>query len=489
MKQTIDTIADKHISDIKDVLHKCKSSFEESHADSHNRTQKLRDLVNENVEVLKSENKILLFDVAKELKRFNVDIPNFKSLPEPKFDSDVLEDEKLVRQAFGCITNTLDKNTNGTEYAESVEPQQNSDQTKEAIEYRDVVEPDEINSELANESQIKQETAILIDITDEADIVIDDEQSNFEGAVSAQFDTDTGNVSQSHFEDAVSAQFDTDTGHVSKSHQLLQHSVTNMVVDTLNILPTSMAVTSNGNVYFIEEDSSILYLMQENVSPAIFTEISLGKSYINDIAVNTLNEEICCILRSDKSICRMDMDTGKLTKMFTAAGKPKCLDFTKDNTIVIGDSTKPLLTIYKYTGDKLQSLTYDGESPYHLTVCRLTGKVAVACTSSKVLVLDSNLEKLYQYDGPPSGGLKPDHYDLKFDCHGFLLIVDHKKGVRVINAENGHHQRTFKSTKKNQLYTSLFLSDKDVIVAVGISKHGDENIHNPFQLLTMKYIA
>ena len=465
MKQNIDNIADQHISELKDVLHKSKTEFEESQAGSNNRKEQLRYLVNENLEVLKSGNNILLFDVVKELKEIKDELPIFPSLPDTKFDPDVLNEKEIIKQAFGSIA-ILGKNTNGTDDIDSVSGTVTS-QSKETIHCSNVETSLQIQGPLAyddEESKIKPE--ILTDITDGAAAGSNTEQRK-EGEASVNVDV----------------LFDqTDT-----KHKLLKQPTIVHTSDTRNALARRIVATKNGTIFFIEKESSSLHVMQKNIVPPVITEINLGRSYINDIAVNTIDDEIYCIRRLDKSVCCMDKMTRTPMKLFTAAGKPKCLDFTIDNNIIIGDFSKPLLTIYTHSGNQLRTVKYAGKTPYNLAVCRLTGKVAIVSTGPEVIVLNRDLIELYRYDGPPATYTDP--YDANFDMYGHLLIADCDRGIRVINAESGNHLKTIKLPRRNQSYISLLVLDKELILGVGVSKHEDDKIHEPYQLQTMKYIA
>ena len=101
----------------------------------------------------------------------------------------------------------------------------------------------------------------------------------------------------------------------------------------------------------------------------------------------------------------------------------------------------PMVTLYTDKGQKLQTFTYKGTRPCHVSVCMSTGMVALACYGSGVLVLDSGLKEIHRFMGPSYSGKlsrRLNTFDAIFDAHGNLIVLEYlRKHVKIINAATG----------------------------------------------------
>ena len=124
---------------------------------------------------------------------------------------------------------------------------------------------------------------------------------------------------------------------------------------------------------------------------------------------------------------------------------PRCLAVSQQGHIIIAGksaiSSGHKIQLYTTEGAMLHNYTtYIDNCPRHITVCMLTGKIAIACERGGVMVRDDKYKGLYKIT---SGNFA------EFDTHGHVIIGDlDTKSVRFYNAATGD----FKSEIKSQLF-------------------------------------
>ena len=180
---------------------------------------------------------------------------------------------------------------------------------------------------------------------------------------------------------------------------------------------------------------------------------------ISDIAVHPHTDLMYCIRSFRKDVRSLNHKTGETEKMFDIEVEPKCLAVTHDDTVIIGDVSEPLLHIYTMTGNKLQTVQCVGD-PWHVSVCRSTGRVAVACGEKGAMIIDDKYQTLFT--------VKRHCEDVVFDGHGYLFVLDCKTHVHVLNATTGEHI-TIITIYKMETYLKLKCMDtmKSGELAVG----------------------
>ena len=105
-----------------------------------------------------------------------------------------------------------------------------------------------------------------------------------------------------------------------------------------------------------------------------------------------------------------------------------------------------MVTLYTDKGRKLQTFTYEGLRPCHISVCMSTAMVALACYGKCVPVLDSGLKEIHRYVGPASSKTVSEElytHDAVFDDQGHLLVLERdRKHVNIIHAATGEYIQT-----------------------------------------------
>ena len=146
------------------------------------------------------------------------------------------------------------------------------------------------------------------------------------------------------------------------------------------------------------------------------------------------------------------------------------LAVSHQGNIIIGERCSEM-SIYSTEGALLQNVNCT-DIPRHITVCRSTGKIAVACERGGVMILDANYQHLYQIT---SGNFA------EFDRHGYVIIGDlDTKRVRFYNATAGELQNEIE-------YAQLF---QGRVQCLCIQDNGDLVVgtKNPNELQFIKYL-
>ena len=261
----------------------------------------------------------------------------------------------------------------------------------------------------------------------------------------------------------------------TRGHSLLQKPSLLNTRD-VSFLPLSVQVTKDGNIYICSFNANVPVLNLLDTNGGI-REFRLEHN-ISDIAVHPVSDALYCVL-SDNSVRLVDTSTGRTTQLFVPEGTPLSLAFTSDDNMLVGEFDKPLVTLYSPEFKKIRTFTYKGEEPTHIAVCSSTGRIAIACWDSGVLVLDSDFTELYRYTGQPDDN-DIQSYDAIFDGHGHLLVADwrHNKGIHIVNAETGQHLKTITTDNMGAAHCLTLSHDDHVIVGTFFTN----------QLLTFKYL-
>ena len=119
-------------------------------------------------------------------------------------------------------------------------------------------------------------------------------------------------------------------------------------------------------------------------------------SLICDIAVYPVTDTLYCVLFN--SVWTVDRVTRHRTEMFVPEGTVSALAFTNDGNMLLCDYHKPLVTVYSAECKNIQTFSYRGRAPTHIAVCRSSGRIAVTCVLSDLLVLDRYFTELYRYE-------------------------------------------------------------------------------------------
>ena len=119
-----------------------------------------------------------------------------------------------------------------------------------------------------------------------------------------------------------------------------------------------------------------------------------------DIAVHPYSDELYCIMSRENSISKIDITTGKTTKIFDAEGISISFAHQQNSTailVLIGSSKNLIHSIHVYTHNGVKLQTFQCKiQPQHLCVCKYTGKIGISAGRDGVQILDSNFDELYR---------------------------------------------------------------------------------------------
>ena len=242
------------------------------------------------------------------------------------------------------------------------------------------------------------------------------------------------------------------------------------VITLVNTLSSIRTVTQTkcGTLWFCQDDESILYKMDKKEPlEKLTTDVN-----IKDISTHPLNDQLYCISRQDNSLRKLDTRTMKTTKLFIA-DNPICMAVTKDGSILVKTRRQPKVTVYTCTGDIVQTISTT-QNVNHISVCRITGKVAFSCLGAGVVVTNEQLQHLFKY---PTSGDEIYIQDATFDRVGHLLISDYwNKKIHIIDATTGHSLQIV--SIDSGLPSCLAVNSLDSIVVC---------TNEPEQILSVKY--
>ena len=273
-----------------------------------------------------------------------------------------------------------------------------------------------------------------------------------------------GSDSQSHINAAM--------GMFVNVSEIPNPSVTKLVKTSFSI--RTVTQTKCGTLWFCQDDEPFLYEMDnkglQNVIPKLKTQVK-----IKDIAFHPLNDQLYCISPQDNSVHKFDTKAMAFIKMFTA-DNPICLAVTKDGNILVKTRRQPKVTVYTCTGDIVQTISTT-QNVNHISVCRITGKVAFSCLREGVEVLvrdELQLQPLFKY---PTSGDETYIQDATFDRVDHLLISDYwNKKIHIIDATTGHALQIV--TLDSGLPSCLAVNSLDSILVY---------TNEPEQILSIKY--
>ena len=244
-------------------------------------------------------------------------------------------------------------------------------------------------------------------------------------------------------------------------------------ITQLSNIPKSIVVRKDGTI-------CILY----NSSPDLTLVSSTGKttnltfdSDMSDIALDPDTDQLYCLNQNEKDVRILNLMSGKcLTKvLFNVQECVSRMAVTGETNFILGERENPLIHVYTETGVKIQTVECV-EVARHITVCPFTGKVAVAVGAKGIEVFDAKYNKLaVQCKSIESST------DVQFDAHGNILVGDYyKKTVHVLNAMTGQYIKAIPKYKLPGYVPCIALQDNGELVVGTIGK--------PNKLLAIKYI-
>ena len=195
-----------------------------------------------------------------------------------------------------------------------------------------------------------------------------------------------------------------------------------------------------------------------------------------DICLDPVSDQLYCTPFVGTNIKSVDTQSGKTTDLITTKTNPVCLNLTRNGQIfMVGSSDKCEVTLYDRKGTLLQTVT-TVRYPFHIAVCRYTGRVAIACGSGGVMVMENKADRLQHIYTYPTTTATINASDAEFDDAGHLLVVDYTtKTVHVTDSTTG---KTLKGITVDGLPMSLTtMKNGDIVLGT----------RDPNQLLNIKY--
>ena len=424
LKRKVDDIADKNISDLKDILNKYKTLFQEFQLSTENSKKQMQDLLLECEEALNSKLNVFFVDVAKDLKGIKTKPEKFVGIPDVNFNSGS-DCERLIEEAFGSIKILNETRSDDLIGARALDMSLTTPITPRTR--------NEIRSPLAKPLLMKTWKCPCnpssIQVTKDGTICI------------------TGGWLIGRSNKIYLLDIDGNVRQLRVGYLLLDETIHDIAV-----LPVT------DTLYCILNDYSVR-LVDRQTGHA--TRISALRD------VKDRDTRYMYINKFDES---------------DPLSKPSSLGFLNDGTMMIGDPIRGQVKVYS---PGLQYNQRVKESDYRLNyiskikVCSYTEKIAIVCKNIyHVVVLDRNFSQIYKYKGPQWQSILP--CDVIFDRHGHLLVADGNEniGVHIVNANTGQHIQTLTTEEMGQARCLTINHDGHLVV--GIS--------NPRRLLTFKYL-
>ena len=104
LKKKIDSVADRSIFDLKDVLKENQKKIQQFKSTTEESRKRMQKKITENSKDLKSNQNIVLIDIAEELKVIQYELTKFEDIPTVEFQSGKNSDcDRLIEEAFGHI--------------------------------------------------------------------------------------------------------------------------------------------------------------------------------------------------------------------------------------------------------------------------------------------------------------------------------------------------------------------------------------------------
>ena len=248
----------------------------------------------------------------------------------------------------------------------------------------------------------------------------------------------------------------------------------------LSILPQTIQQPHQDTLYISEFRGNKLAIIDKDRSTKILTL----DTPLYDICLDPVSGQLYCApdCHTGPSIRTVDTTSGKTTELFTTKTASFCLNVTNNSeTLIVGTHDQSEVTLYDKGGTILQTVTTVAP-PTHIAVCRSTGKVALACWNSGVMVMENqsgrSLQHMYNF---PTDGTTSNASNAEFDNTGHLLVTDFfGKKVYIADVATG-----------NTLKVIAVKDDDGNPEYVTTQKNGDLVLctQYPNKLLTIKYLG
>ena len=435
------------VTEIKSEIQTISQQFSQLITDFDNILAKLEAAVNECKQTKRSDNDILMIDVANEVQELD-DI----KLTYPKFHRLTFisgtNAEDFIKRAFGFITKGETKCTTNQQSNVLTLPKPN-DASNKTLSGAETVH---LNTKLE-----KYQEPISTVVKDQA-----------AKPKTTKYRRSKSNREQDQATEPTAGN-DNRNKQVKDNRLLSSPTVTHSVV--LDCNPFSLEVFQNGTICICIEGESKLKLLKPN---GIFEQLDFDIS-IDDIAIHPVDDELYCASRNSSRIVNVDIHTGKSSVVFRTENMPSCIAFGRENTfgkanhdyVLVGFPDINKINMYTLRGILVK--TIKEYVPTHITVSPFIEHVAMVDGPLGTSVFDIGLQSVYRYKGSDQYQPALDErffpLDAVYDTEGHLLIGDEdNKEVHICKAKTGKLVKTINLTEFGEIKSLVLLPDGILVV-------------------------
>ena len=471
LKELINISTAETVSELKKISLKITKEFKKLESESDDLIRKLENLMKESHEATKTDNDILLLDVEKEISNRSANIKELEFTPEYKIPTFVSEHDvgSYIKAALGSLTYEESRNTVRTPIpASECTPVSTGTNSPPSIRKEAHVPgrktPVTPISSASSDDQLSDLKKRLAEIKLKAGLTPKSRTAPTGARTSALVPSRAKPVTQ--------LSSDSSKNPVRK-RKLLQQPIVSQLRTCSGFIPNSLRRTQHGNVLMtINDDMRILHILELNGSMKTMKVDAL----LSCIDIHPQTDELYYAHTSycEGNVGKLDTNTGKSTILFHLEKAPACLAVTQDSKIVIvlQHQKNFSVTLYSLAGTPIKTLNCPSWTG-SITVCKLTGKVAIASRHEGVIVTDNKLQHLYTclYK---HGSL---HYieDAVFDDEGYLLLASLSK-IICLDSNTGDILSTISTDHKN-------------ISCICLDGNGDIIVGSGFELSRVKYLS
>ncbi|XP_069106924.1 E3 ubiquitin-protein ligase TRIM71-like [Argopecten irradians] len=184
---------------------------------------------------------------------------------------------------------------------------------------------------------------------------------------------------------------------------------------------------------------------------------------INDISLSPITNTLWACSKCNI----LELESGRLQTRFSTNAEPLSICITASEHVIIGTDNK--ISKFTTSGDLVQSTAKTEEfvnSPWRMSECPVTHNIAVVNHWRDVVIMDSDLQKLFLYTGDIPDVYTPTQRDRSF--HPMDVVYDSTGNIVIGECNN---KRLLLINGRGQ-FIRIIHKDDHYTWAVGIDRHG-----------------
>ncbi|XP_033759624.1 uncharacterized protein LOC117341873 [Pecten maximus] len=223
---------------------------------------------------------------------------------------------------------------------------------------------------------------------------------------------------------------------------------------------TSICPTSDGRAWLCNYVTNTVNLINNQVQ---VIQTVRHSSDIWDISVDPTTGRLWFCCWGDKTICEVSTSHKPVTR-FTTDDDPDSLCVTREGRVVVGTRGRQVYKVWVYTvdGQVLHTDIVEG-GVQSISQCGVTGNIAVVVYRKRIIVYNSTLQPLVNYQGEGIqargegiqiwGSVTPEQFDPRtvvYDSKGNIVIADQTRNTIELISGAGKYIKTLHTNKERQ---------------------------------------